>query len=113
VQHLADLIARSQPGRSLNEISDAAGLPRNRIGYYLKPSSKVATVPSVDTVQAIAGALDCDPGEVLRAFVADLYGPRLAVAIEVSENELLIAYRKLDDSGQRAVLRLVQDLSSG
>jgi hypothetical protein len=51
---LATLIARCKPGRSIRQIALAAGVPENRIGYYLKPGSRINRLPDKDTIAAFA-----------------------------------------------------------
>jgi hypothetical protein len=74
---LAALIARCKPGQSLRQVSLAAGLPENRLGYYLKPGSKVTRLPEKATIAAFARALDCTERDVIEAFLADIYDAEL------------------------------------
>jgi hypothetical protein len=70
---LAALIARCKPGSSLRQIALEAGLAENRIGYYLKPGSKITRLPEKSTITAFAEALGCTEREVIEAFLADIY----------------------------------------
>ena len=70
-EHFAALIRRTQPNRSISEITKAAGLPWNRIGYYTRPDTVVDPMPSMASLREISRALDCEVIEVVRAFAAD------------------------------------------
>ena len=109
-EHFAALMRRTQPNRSISEISKAAGLPWNRIGYYTRPDTVVDRMPSMASLREIARALDCEVIEVARAFAADIGLELEQQELDADEHELLDAYRRLSRRDQAALLAIARVL---
>lgn len=72
---LEALIKARNPNVSIRELAEAAGLPQNRLAYYLKPGSHVERMPTAETIELIAQAINATPREVFLAFSEDLGYP--------------------------------------
>jgi transcriptional regulator with XRE-family HTH domain len=75
VQHLTALIASHHPDKSIREIARAAGVPQNRLAYWVKPGSNIARMPSVGDLNSLADIIGCKPSELFIAFALDLGYP--------------------------------------
>jgi transcriptional regulator with XRE-family HTH domain len=106
VEGLRKLVERT--GRSARALTEAAGVPQNRLAYWLRPDTVVRRMPTVSQMEEIAGILnDADPVppvslvEVSRAFAA-AFG---LVLDDISEDEfaLVVAYRRLSERDQHTL----------
>lgn len=66
------LVAEKGSGKSVRQLARDAGIPHSRLAYYLKPGSKVRTIPAPDVLTDIARAIGASDHEVLKAFCDDL-----------------------------------------
>lgn len=110
-EEFAALVRRLHPGVSTAHLERVAGLPRDAIAYYLKPSTNVARLPTATVINDLARALGCDPTEVMQAFAADL-GLPFTQELTSSEQDLLRITRQLNDEGQRTLLAIAETFIS-
>lgn len=112
-EHLRALIERTAPGRSVRELTAAAGIPENRLGHWLKPGTVLSRIPTMAQIREIAGVIGCDAKEVYRAFRADVDGDA-ALDDDLPEDEraLLAAYRRLDEPGRRRIIAILAVLGA-
>lgn len=75
MDNVRDVVRWYNPDKSIIEIETEGGLAENRLGYYLKPSSKVTRIPRVETINLLARAIGCSPATLFRAFAEDLGYP--------------------------------------
>lgn len=75
METLERLITARNPNKSIRELTERAGIPHNRLAYYLKPGSKIERMPSAETIEVIARAINATPHEVFLAFGQDLGYP--------------------------------------
>lgn len=68
--HLRRLIDRLHPGVSVRQLCLTAG--SDKLAYYLKPTTVIATLPPLGSLEEVARTLDCDLELVVEAFMADL-----------------------------------------
>jgi hypothetical protein len=73
MEHVRELVRKS--GKPIYKMAADTGLSENKIGYYLKPSSRVRHIPSVETLNEIAAAVGCTPRALFEAFAKDLGYP--------------------------------------
>lgn len=112
-EHLRALIKREAPGRSVRELEEAAGVPKGRLGYYLKPGTKLDGLPKMHRIHELGQIIGCATDEVFRALLADIDGEAsLDADLPDDERELLAAYRRLGEP-DRHRLRQIADVLHG
>ncbi|MGH3627102.1 MAG: helix-turn-helix domain-containing protein [Sciscionella sp.] len=109
-ENLRRLIERMAPGRSVRQLEEVAGAPQ-RLGYWLKPGTRVTRMPSAEQLQELARIIGCTLQEVYRAFRADV-GMDMELADDLADDErrLLREYRRLSGPDQRklhAILKIL------
>ncbi|MGH3836935.1 MAG: hypothetical protein ACRDSF_14745 [Pseudonocardiaceae bacterium] len=93
---LRRLIDRVAPGRSVRELTAAAGVPENRLGYWLRPASNLVRMPTLKQIDEIAAIIGGEPSDVHRALRLDVDGECLLdEGLSDDERALLAAYRQL------------------
>lgn len=109
-EHLRRLIERAAPDRSLRQLTAAAGVPENKLGYWVKPGTTLSRMPTMTQLDEIAQIIGCDIRDVYHAFRADVDGAAAALAPELPDDEqaLLAAYRRLADTDRPRVLRIIK-----
>lgn len=75
MDNVRDLVRQYNPGKSIIEVETTGGLAESRLGYYLKPGSKVTRIPRVETIELLAHAIGCPAAALFRAFALDLGYP--------------------------------------
>lgn len=84
--HLRALIQNLHPGASVKQLTDAAGVPNNRLAHWLRPSTVVEDMPKTAIMKEIARILGCAMIDVAEAFAADAgvpWGPDPSFDAEV------------------------------
>lgn len=109
-EHLRALIGRAAPGRSVRSLTNAAGIPHNRLAYWLRPGTDPDAMPSMTAMRDIATALHCELAEVARAFAADIGLDLSEDLLTPDERALLADYRALGARDQAIVRALLDHL---
>lgn len=106
-EHLRALIERTAPGRSVRELTAAAGMPENRLGYWTKPGTELNRMPTMAQLRDLAQIIGCETGLVYEAFRKDVDGEaELDQGLAVDERALLATYRRLGEADRRRFLQI-------
>lgn len=106
--HLRELIDRTAPGRSTEQLTAAAGVPETRLTFWLRSTPR--RVPTIDQVKEIAGIIGCTTAEAYRAIRADVDPDAYLDDLPDDERLLLAAYRRLNDTDRRRALAMIEVL---
>lgn len=110
--HLRQLIADT--GRSLRQMCLAAGIDPYRLAYYVKPSSRIDSMPSMDVLKDFAMALRIDVLEVFEACAHDLGYPWPGdLDLDPQQRELLRNFGRMTLSDKVTLLRVSESLTGG
>lgn len=95
---------------SVRQLEADAGLKKNFIAYYMKPSTDLVRMPKATVVLELARALNCDPGLVIEAFAKDVGLPIRPHPYPPEAREVLHVLAELSPVGQRAVMLMARSL---
>ena len=108
--HLRRLI--EQTGSNVRQLTAAAGVPENRLAYWVKPGTALTRMPTMQQIHELAQIIGCSSGEVYRAFRADVDGAlELPDELSADERALLTAYRRLGDRDRPKALQILKILN--
>lgn len=113
-EHLRALIHQLHPGASVKQLTEAAGVPNNRLAHWTRPSTEIDGVPKTDICKEIARILRCDLIDVVEAFAADAglpWGPDPGLDSEVKRLARVtgvdfdVLYEVANDAQARQLIR--------
>lgn len=110
-EKFAELVRRLHPDVSVRQVELRGGLPKGSIGYFLKPSTRIARMPTATMINRLAEALGCHPTEVSKAFAASL-DISWTQQLSADEEALLAVMRSLTPAGQETLLHLGKALTN-
>lgn len=112
---LRELMEKYAPGCSVRQLTRAAGVPNERLAYWLRPDTVFTRMPTVTQIVEIARIIGAPPGETYQVF-RKIVDPgayldddvMLGLLLNEGEQELLAAYRRLPRALQCCVVRIVK-----
>jgi len=117
VEQLQELKDRYAPGESVAELCRKAGVPYNRVAYYLRPDFQLRKPPTWTRMTEIAKVFGCDKNEVKRAFDAAMaavdpgyFGDSGDDLPADGEDRLITAWRNLSKDDQARVVVIAEAL---
>lgn len=112
-EHLRRLIDRVAPGRSVIQLTAAAGVSENKLAYWLKPSTRLTRMPTMWQLHEIAQIIGATTEDVYHAFRLDVDGAAAVLdgSLPDDEQAMLTAYRQLSDADRARALSILRVLN--
>lgn len=106
---LRALIDRYNPGKSTLAVTTAAGVSENKLGYWLKPGTKITRMPTMDQMREMAQIIGCSVSQVYMVFRLLVDGSaELVDGLSDEERDLLATYRSLSGRERERLRRVIR-----
>jgi hypothetical protein len=97
----------------VSHLEQAADLPKDRIGVFLKDSREIVSMPKKSVMQDVARAFGCDLLSVVHRFAQHLELPWGDDKLSLDERLLLRRYREMPAASRRSLLLAAQAMNGG